>query len=461
MASTSFTPSNASSTGLVDSDNLYPIVPSPPITPLQDSLLNSPFINFEEVNEDQLEDDSDGLIDPDLIQANFASQSQWPIFGGPFPMEVDPSLVFGPDIHNSGSQLSQEDHYQSISQLPAPGDQHQPTNQLPGPGDHYQPINQLPRQFLVSKPISQSHFDKGKAPSSVRVKKTDGSTNCAKQTTTKVKFVDPMHPQAHLNHSAIFCCQIPICIRDPRKDYEHCFRQFILHFSRPTISSPSYGGRAGDVLPQSQNPDIRIPMLLLSGARMYKVEKLGEHRVVRFFVGDLISRKKYWEIFPGGLAEMLGLIDHLRDMSAEAGASSTWKCNSHGDIWNVSILENVFDNGTANNTTTPVTDDSGYASSPGKIHDHSHSIGNFNGDAVMANTTGSGSTPGKIEEQNFVRLDNTSKFLGLSDSDHAIGNDFMQSQGYTWDDDLLEEVTMFNANDPDSDDTVGHDFDNL
>ncbi|KAI9641357.1 hypothetical protein NHQ30_010159 [Ciborinia camelliae] len=45
--------------------------------------------------------------------------------------------------------------------------------------------------------------------------------------------------------------------------------------------------------------------------------------------------KRYLEVLPGGTVEQMGWIDELRDTIAGAGGSSTWKCDAHGDIWNI------------------------------------------------------------------------------------------------------------------------------
>ncbi|KAI9651224.1 hypothetical protein NHQ30_001262 [Ciborinia camelliae] len=477
MTSESFNVSNSLSngnTGFVDHEDVYPTIcssPPTPLTPIQDSLINSSIdFNFDHIDEDQIQEEMDDAIDPDLMSVDLVNL---PNFETPFQMSVDPPFIIGSSFPVQGGQSL--------------GSGFQGTNQRA-----FQP-------FTVSKPFSQSHVNNVNAPSSARVRKVDGSANLNKPN-TKVNFVDPMHPRAHLKHSAIFCCQIPVCIRESKKEYEYDIRQFIINYSQPTIISPLYDGRAASVLPETANPDLRIPMLLLSGARAYKVEKLGEDKILRLFVSDIIhgdkksKSKRYLEVLPGGTVEQMGWIDDLRDTVAGAGGSSTWKCGTHGDIWNVTVLENIFDDGIDGSATPSLSGgyDSGYASSTGQmrgvrrkgsfygsdnyqensVHDHSHVTTHLDGDTMMENTIASVNSLGsanpigmtnpleQIDEQELEELE-TGEVLGhMNGSNYPTGSDFMQSpQGYTWDDALLDEVNMFIASEAGSDDTVGTDYD--
>ncbi|KAF7859562.1 hypothetical protein EAF04_008643 [Stromatinia cepivora] len=467
-----------SKTGFADHEDIYPIIHSTPITPLQETLLNSPF-DFKFGDIDGYQGDSEETLDPELIQTNMVHPMDVPNFNCPFPMEVDPVLVLDSNFPKSGSH--------SITSA-----------------NHHDPITELPEHLSVTKDPSHFFIDNGEVPSSAQLTNPDGSTSFRKphKNTT---FVDPMHAQAHLKHVAVFCCQIPVCVKEPKSDFKYAIRQFILHYSRPTIAEPLYGGRTANVLPQSENPDFRIPMLLLSGARVYRAEKLGDDPVVRIFVGDIINRKKkYWEVLPGGAVEQLGWIDELRDNVAGAERTSTWKCNTHGHVWNVSVLDHIFDDGTGNSGTPAMstTDyDSGYASSSGQVgassrkrrstygdnntalnmhpnapssfavsHDHDQEIpirtrNHGQGVAVRnhkrgtKNLSGNHDSLGQIEEQEFEDFEVTGDVTELlTDSVFTSGGDFMQAHGSMWDDELLDEVNMFNSDDLSSEHTVEYDF---
>ncbi|KAF7923049.1 uncharacterized protein EAE98_007754 [Botrytis deweyae] len=339
------TNSSSKSKGLIEKEDIFPtIVHSNPVTPLQKSLLNSPFNpNLEETRDPQ---DAHGLeeaIDPQLMQSKAINPSVAPDFNHPFTLEVDPTLALDKNFPGSvpGSySINLTNQYDSSSDF---------AEYIPNPNE----CNSFP-------------LDNGGAPSSFRLGNTNDKVESQKSS-TKVPFVDPMHPHAHLKHVAVFCCQSPTCVQECKVDYKYATRQFTLHYSRQSIEEPLYSGRKR-VVPQTDNPDHRIPMLLLSGARVYRVEKLGENPVVRLFVGDIINRKKkYWEVLPGGAVEQLGWIQELRDTAAPTDRCSAWKCTTHGDIWKVSILDHLFDNGAENTGTLGTDYDSGYASSSGHM----------------------------------------------------------------------------------------------
>ncbi|TEY63233.1 hypothetical protein BOTCAL_0157g00160 [Botryotinia calthae] len=354
--------SSSKSKELIEDEIIFPtIVQSNPTTPLEDSLLNSPFnSNLEQNGEIQAEHNLEEEIDPELMQNSAVHSSLAPDFNHLFPLEVDPSFVLDSNFPN-----------------PAPGSYSvNSTNQ-------YESISEFAEYIPDPKDCNPFHLENVGAPSSFRVGNTDDPVNFQKSP-TKVAFVDPMHAHAHLKHVALFCCPSPTCVQECKADYKYATRQFTLHYSRQSIDEPLYGGRKR-VLPQTANPDLRIPMLLLSGARVYKAEKLGENPVVRLFVGDIISRKKkYWEVLPGGAVEQLGWIHELRDTVAPADRCSAWKCNTHGDIWNISILDHLFDNGAENTGTLGTDYDSGYASSSGHMGSSSRNGSSAYGDNMTA-----------------------------------------------------------------------------
>lgn len=479
-------------TGFVDHEDIFPIIYSAPVTPLQESLLNSPFhFKFEDADDGGLEGGLEEAIDPELLPHSLIHPSLAPNFNCPFPMEVEPALVLGSNFEKLGTNSTNS----AITQ------------------DHHELLVEVPEHSMLPMESGQFQLD---APSSFRI----GNTNASKHQNTppKVNFVDPMHPSAHLKHTAVFCCQIPTCVKECHKDLTFATRQFILHFSRPTIAEPLYGGRAAKVLPQTQNPDVRIPMLLLSGARVYKAEKLGEDPEVRLFVGDIINRKKkYWEVLPGGSVEQLGWIDDLRNTVAEADRISTWECNTHGNTWNVSVLDHLFDNGSdSTDATTPTDYDSGYASSTNRRRAVSRMGGATSGYASSSGQMGASSRKGRsthgdnntalhmtpmeptsfsvandnrrdfpvrnrnhagkklngnlnplkeVEEQEFEEFD--FDLIGdvgelLNTSDHAGVDELIQPQDFMWTDRLLEEVnSVFLADESNSDDTTANNFEPL
>ncbi|EDN91708.1 predicted protein [Sclerotinia sclerotiorum 1980 UF-70] len=477
-ASRAISPLSMSNTGFADHEDIYPIIHSAPITPLQGSLLNSPF-DSKFGDFDGYQGDSEESLDPEPIQTNMVHPLDVPNFDFSFPMEVDPALVPDSIFPTSGSQSST-------------------------PDSHCNQNTELPEYLSVTKHFNHFPVDNGGAPSSDRVTTPDGSTSFHKPH-KHATFVDPMHAQAHLKHVAVFCCQIPDCVKEPKSDFKYAIRQLILHYSRPTIAEPLYGGRRANVLPQSENPDFRIPMLLLSGDRVYRAEKLGDDPVVRIFVGDIINRKKkYWEILPGGVVEQLGWVDELRDTVAGAKKTSIWKCKTHGDVWNVSVLDHIFDDGTGNSGSPPTstTDyDSGYASSSGQVgasprkrrstygdnnaafnmhpnapgnfavgHDHDEKIpirSRNHGQAIPVrnhkrdtkNLSGNHDSLGQIEEMEFEDFEMTGDVTELlTDSDFTNGGEFMQAHGFMWDDELLHEVNLFNSDELNSEHIIEHDF---
>ncbi|KAK6596631.1 hypothetical protein H4I96_09283 [Botrytis cinerea] len=357
--------SSSKSRELIEDEIIFPtIVQLNPTTPLEDSLLNSPFnSNLEHNGELQAENNLEETIDPELMQNSAVHPSLAPDFNYLFPLEVDPSFVLGSDFP-----------------APVPGSYSiNSTNQ-------YESSSEFAEYLSDPKDCNPFHLENVGAPSSFRVGNTDDPIDFQKPP-TKVAFVDPMHAHAHLKHVAIFCCPSPTCVQECKADYKHATRQFTLHYSRQSIDEPLYGGRKR-VPPQTDNPDHRIPMLLLSGARVYKAEKLGENPVVRLFVGDIVSRKKkYWEVLPGGAVEQLGWIHELRDTVAPADGCSAWKCNTHGDVWNISILDHLFDNGAENTGTLGTDYDSGYASSSGHMGSSSRKGSSAYGDSTTAFNT--------------------------------------------------------------------------
>ncbi|TGO62315.1 hypothetical protein BOTNAR_0115g00200 [Botryotinia narcissicola] len=310
----------------------------------KNSPLNSLFNpNFEENGEPQAEHSLEELIDPQLMQNKAINPSHAQDLNHPFSLEVDPSFNLGsyfPESVLDSYLINLTNQHASSSDF---------ADYIPYPND----CNSFP-------------LDNVEAPSSFRLGNTNDLVESQKSS-TKVPFADPMHAHAHLKHVAVFCCQSPACVRECKADYKYATRQFTLFYSRQSIEEPLYSGRKR-VQPQASNPDQRIPMLLLSGARVYRVNKLGENPVVRLFVGDNINRKKkYWEVLPGGAVEQLGWIQELRDTAAPADQCSAWKCPTHGSIWNVSILDHLFDNGAENSSTLGTDYDSGYASSSGHM----------------------------------------------------------------------------------------------
>ncbi|TGO27808.1 hypothetical protein BPAE_0036g00190 [Botrytis paeoniae] len=498
---------SSKSRGLIEKEDIFPtIVHSNPVTPLQDSLLNSPFnSNLEENSDSQDEHGLEELIDPQLMQNNAINPSLAPDFNHPFSLEVDPSFNLGSNFPESvpdSYSINSTNQYESNSEF---------AEYIPDPKD-----------------CNSFHIDNIGAPSSFRLGNTNDHAEFQKSS-TKVPFVDPMHPHAHLKHVAVFCCQSPTCVQECKADYKYATRQFALHYSRQSIEEPLYSGRKR-VLPQTDNPDHRIPMLLLSGARVYRVDKFGENPVVRLFVGDIINRKKkYWEVFPGGAVEQLGWFNELRDTAAPADRCSAWKCNTHGDIWNISILDHLFDN-SAENTGTLGTDyDSGYASSSGQMGSSSrkgsstygdnnaafntspvtpvnysfdkynmvfnagpttpnhYSTGDQNGPATPirnlkprrnrnrnlshgANKMSSSANNNSLEQieedlEDFEISGDVAELLELNSYAGTSGCDFMQPQGQMWDDNLLSEVNTFIADginfSESVENTIEHDFDTI
>ncbi|KAF7914547.1 uncharacterized protein EAF01_000953 [Botrytis porri] len=357
--------SSSKSKGLIEKEDIFPtIVHSNSVTPLQDSLLNSPFnSNFEDNGDLQAQHNLEESIDPELTQNNAVNPSLDPDFNHAFSFEVDPSLGL-----DSNFPESAPDSY-SIN----------PTNQ-------YESNGEFAEYIPDPNDCNSFHIDNVGAPSSFRLGNANDRVEIQKPP-TKVPFVDPMHPHAHLKHVPVFCCQSPTCVRECKVDYKYATRQFTLYYSRQSIEELLYSGRKR-VLPQTENPDHRIPMLLLSGARVYRAEKLGENPVVRLFVGDIINRKKkYWEVLPGGAVEQLGWIHELRDTVAPADRCSAWKCTTHGDIWNVSILDHLFDNGAENTSTLGTDYDSGYASSSSRMGNSSRKGSSTYGDNNTAFNT--------------------------------------------------------------------------
>ncbi|KAF7945169.1 hypothetical protein EAE96_009948 [Botrytis aclada] len=337
--------SSSKSKGLIEKEDIFPtIFHSSPVTPLQDSLLNSPFkSNLEDNGDSQVEHGAEEAIDPQLMQNNGDDLALAPDFKHPFSLEVDPSLDLGtnfPESFPDSYSINSTNQYESNGEF---------AEYVPDPND-----------------CSSFHINNIGAPSSFRLGNTNDPVEF-QNAPSKAAFVDPMHPHAHLKHVPVFCCQSPTCVQECKADYKYATRQLTLHYSRQSIEEPLYSGRKR-VLPPTQNPDHRIPMLLFSGARVYRAEKLGENPVVRLFVADIINRKKkYWEVLPGGAVEQLGWIHELRDTAAPADRCSAWKCSTHGDIWNISILDHLFDNGTENTGALGTDYDSGYASSSGQM----------------------------------------------------------------------------------------------
>lgn len=499
------TNSSSKSKGLIEKEDIFPtIVHSNPDSPLQDSLLNTPFNpNLEENGESQAEHGLEEVIDPQLTQNEAMDPSLAPDFNHPFSLEIDPSLALGTNFPASvpGSySINLTNQYDSSSDF---------AEYIPNPNE----CNSFP-------------LDNVGAPSSFRLGNTNDHVESQKSS-TKVPFVDPMHPHAHLKHVAVFCCQSPTCVRECKADYKYAARQFTLYYSRQSVEEPLYSGRKR-VLPQTENPDQRIPMLLLSGARVYRVDKLGENPVVRLFVGDIINRKKkYWEVLPGGAVEQLGWIQDLRDTAAPADRCSAWKCPTHGDIWNVSILDHLFDNGAENTGTLGTDYDSGYASSSGQMGSSSrkgsstygdnnvtfntspvtpgnysfeghnilfntspttttrHSNGDQHGPATTIrnpkprrnrnrnlshgankmSSSGNNNSLEQIEEdvEDFEINGDVAELLEFDDYASTSGCDFMQAQDHMWDDDLLREVNTFIADEiyfgEPVEHTIEHDFD--
>ncbi|TGO17507.1 hypothetical protein BTUL_0017g00880 [Botrytis tulipae] len=504
------TNSSSKSKGLIEKEDIFPtIVHSNPVTPLQDTLLNSPFNpNLEENGKSQAEHGLEEAIDPQLMQNKAINPSLGPDFNHPFSLEVDPSFNLGSDFHESvpdSYSINLTNQHASSSDF---------TDYIPDPND----CNSFP-------------LDNVGAPSSFRLGNTNDHVEPQKSS-TKVPFVDSMHSHAHLKHVAVFCCQSPTCVLECKADYKYATRQFTLYYSRQSIEEPLYSGRKR-VLPQTSNPDQRIPMLLLSGARVYRVDKLGENPVVRLFVGDIINRKKkYWEVLPGGAVEQLGWSQELRDTAAPADQCSAWKFPTHGDIWNVSILDHLFDNGAENTGTLGTDYDSGYASSSGQMGSSSrkgsstygdknatfntspitpvnYSVGDNNVNIKMSPVTpvnysfdgynmvfnaspttsttylsgdqhspatttattirnpkprrnrnrnrshgankmsssGNNNSLEQIEEdlEDFEISGDVAELLEFGDYASTSGCDFMQPQDYMWDDDLLSEVNTFIA----------------
>ncbi|TGO53707.1 hypothetical protein BCON_0119g00310 [Botryotinia convoluta] len=437
--------SSSKSKGLIEKEDIFPtIVHSNPVTPLQDSLLNSPFnSNLEDNGDLQAEHNLEESIDPELMQNNAINPSLAPDFNHPFSLEVDPSFNLGSNFPESAP-----DSYSINS-----------TNQ-------YESNSEFAEYIPDQKDCNSFHLDNVEAPSSFRLGNTNDQVEFQKSS-IKMPFVDPMHPRAHLKHVAVFCCQSPTCVQECKADYKYATRQFALYYSRQSIEEPLYSGRKR-VLPQADNPDHRIPMLLLSGARVYRVEKLGENPVVRLFVGDVINRKKkYWEALPGGAVEQLGWIHELRHTAAPADRCSAWKCNTHGDIWNINILDHLFDNGAENTGTLGTDYDSGYASSSSQMGSSSrkgsstygdnnaafntspvtpvnYSIGDNNAILKMSSSVNNNSLE-QIEEdlESFEISGDVAELLELNGDASTSGCDFMQSQGQMWDDDLLSEVNTF------------------
>ncbi|CAD6452865.1 c5bfc1df-b297-4939-a075-8af5a7941a75 [Sclerotinia trifoliorum] len=475
-ASGAISPLTKSNTGFADHEDIYPIIHSAPITPIQETLLNSPFDSkFGDV--DGYQGDSEESLDPELIQTNMVHPLDVPNFDSSFLMEVDPTPVPDSNFPISGSHSNPSDN-------------------------HYDPTTELSEHLSLPKHSNHFPVDNGGAPSSDRVTTRCGSTSFHKPH-KHANFVDPMHAQAHLKHVAVFCCQIPDCVKEPKSNFKYAIRQFILHYSRPTIAEPLYGGPRANVLPQSENPDFRIPMLLLSGGRVYRAEKLGDDPVVRIFVGD-INRKKYWEILPGGIVEQLGWIGELRDTVAGAERTSIWKCKTHGHVWSVRVLDHIFDDGTGNSGSPPTstTDyDSGYASSSGQVgasprkrrstygdnnatlNMHSYPPSNFavrhdrnekipirtrhHGQAVTVrdhksgakNLSGNHDSLGQIEELGFEDFEMAGDITELlTDSDFTSGGEFLPAHGSMWDDELLDEVNLFNSDELSSEHLIEHDF---
>ncbi|QSZ32780.1 hypothetical protein DSL72_002359 [Monilinia vaccinii-corymbosi] len=462
-------------------DIIFPIIESSiPNTPTEDSLLNSTFdFQFDE-NEDHK---PDGLVDHELMETQ-THPSLVSTFGSPYPEEVDPlSAALGFNLSEPG--------------LPPPLQS----------GD-VQAHQQAYRNFLLSKATYQSrvHVDNGHGngingnanangngtPSPAKAHQTNRAAK-AKRPSAKVTFIDPMHPHAHLKHTAIFCCQIPICIRAAQKVYRHSLTDFVKHYSKPTIATPLYDPKRL-VVPQADNPDLRIPMLLVTGARVYRVEKAGENPVVRMFVCDVThDKRKYWELLRGGAVDQMGWMEELRKMVAGEGRSSTWKCRNHGHVWDISILEQSLedrngrdDGATASTLSTPslgASYDSGYTSASGRVaasakkepaidppagfsigldaHPHSfipaNNLGSHDGlkqDVAMANTIGEHEYLRQIQEQALEDLD-----IGEAD-EGAMGDDeLVEPAEYFWADALLDEVNMFI--DDGSDEIFGFDFENI
>lgn len=468
MASSGIQPSNSSLSnvkeGFADQKPIFPIINSTPPSPLQDSLLNSPFtlVSGDAIKHFQPHQE----IDPALQRDNVVYKFQDSHFAPPILTEAGFSLLS--NINGSGFLPSTFQSFES--------------------GNH-QPFE----NFLVSKATRESHDGLGNTHhelSSFQATKEDRTTN-TKKAKAKVAFVDPMHPTAHLKHVAVFCCQIPSCQHQPKKEYEVTMLDFIKFSAKPTIGTPLYGGRKESLnIPQANNPDIRIPMLLVTGARVYKVHKMKEPAAVRMFVRDSTNEKKpYMEILAGGACDQMGWASELRDMVASPGKTSTWKCKSHGETWSVSFLDRPFDQVDGEEgTTTPVMGtgyDSGYVSSssrarassrasksgfggqnlsPGiesmdkeassagmdegqqnSAQGDSQDSDTLDGDITITNDICDANYIDQIQEQALEDLDIDDASGAMYGMDCQNGGDYVDPEdGYIWADDLLHEINMFN-----------------
>ncbi|KAB8292384.1 hypothetical protein EYC80_008120 [Monilinia laxa] len=460
MASNTFqTTDSANDQGVYDHHaDVFPLPhTSTSTTFVQDPILNSSFDHgLKNIDHDLQE--SDNLIDPDLMETSTSHPSPPPAFNDSYSLDMDPPLDLKSNL------ASCEQRYARVNQR--------------------QPFS----QFLVSKATHQHHHrHHAEASTSARAGKTNGRTK-ANKPSPKVTFVDPMHPHAHLAYTAVFCCQIPVCTHNADKAYKHSLIDFIKHYSKPTVAAPLYDVKKS-IVPQADNPDQRAPMLILTDARIYKVEKLGENSIVRLFVCDITHENKYWELFRGGAVDQLGWIDLMINKAVGAGKSSTWKCKNHGDIWQVSILDKLFehpnDASPTSNMSTPTLGtgyDSGYTSSsvraevsPKKGHSVTSDTFSVIGEEQSTDQdldqgddqlTEDPLNNDAINEENWLaemhaqalvdlELGDIPKQMMMDDTDELA-----DSSGLEWADDLLDEVNLF-INEHESDNVFAYDFDSV
>ncbi|KAM3085122.1 hypothetical protein ACMFMG_003554 [Clarireedia jacksonii] len=310
----------------------YPVVYPTPIKSLQDSLLNTPVDFIPQVRKgrphsDNLNNSTDRIS---FAESTLRHPAEITNINLPFPATIDPALT-----------LSSNDPYTDIASA-------------------------KPRRRAVKR-----IKDRGRPLHSAAVRLTSPSIsptckplfgNTRKTYDMQSRSIDSMRSQAFLPPGSLFCCPAITILENPPRNYEHALRKFVHHFSPQICANSLYAGHPECLPPQSSDPDFRIPMLLLSGAWIYKVAKVGDYEGVKYFVEDVNGDKKYREILPGDLVHQIGWQGQLIS-AAEHNVSGKWICRAHKNVWFISVLDNTFDDGTSSSGTSMSTTRAGSVAS--------------------------------------------------------------------------------------------------
>jgi hypothetical protein len=172
------------------------------------------------------------------------------------------------------------------------------------------------------------------------------------------KSIEPLHSQAFISPSPLFCCQDITILQPPFQKYERALGHFVTDMTRHIRGIPSYTAytdQLGLLPTDPANPNTRNTMYLLPGARIFKVMKEGDHKCPRYFVGNVNDIEKYWELAPGIAVRRTEWINQLVNATVQHYTAGRWRCNTHGVVWSISILEGLFDDVTSNSSTNTST----------------------------------------------------------------------------------------------------------